>query len=295
MNLQSILNTPTLSSKAYSFLFSGPNTSDKVQAAKQLVKALLSSDAHPNLLWLDSKQKISVDEVRAIQAIASKTTYDNLPCVVVIESVEHLSLSAANALLKTIEEPVHQCYFILTTACATSVLATIRSRCITIKFGHAVLDASSPDGEQLCYLAERMDMPVDALVSHQALAFYNELLVAVQAYKTRPQATYKFIDNNFNKDTNKWPIFKVLIRHVVTQLVKAVNGHDLESPIPNEVRLLQDIAVGHTTQSLAELYTLACKLVYNTDKLNLSAAQVVLVLVCKVGRIVIPEVRRPAL
>src|SRR5205814_8529058 len=51
-----------------------------------------------------------------------------------VEDAEYMNESASNALLKTLEEPEPTSHLILTTTNPTALLATIRSRCQTIRF-----------------------------------------------------------------------------------------------------------------------------------------------------------------
>ena len=53
----------------------------------------------------------------------------------IVRRAEELSLAAANALLKTLEEPGPRTHFILLSAVADSLLPTIRSRTQRVRFG----------------------------------------------------------------------------------------------------------------------------------------------------------------
>ena len=54
--------------------------------------------------------------------------------VVLIEEAQTLNVQAANTLLKSLEEPPDQTFFILTSPSSQGVLSTIRSRCQTLRF-----------------------------------------------------------------------------------------------------------------------------------------------------------------
>lgn len=74
-----------------------------------------------------------VDVVRKLSAW-SHVTPAGPAKVAIIENVERLGESATNALLKTLEEPAHGVYFVLTTRRKGAVLATIRSRARAYEF-----------------------------------------------------------------------------------------------------------------------------------------------------------------
>lgn len=90
-------------------------------------------------------QDISIDQVRTlILARAAYRPHEGKAKVFIVRRAEELSVSAANALLKTLEEPGQDTYFILLTSQAASLLPTIRSRTLRLRFGalpDAVLQA----------------------------------------------------------------------------------------------------------------------------------------------------------
>ena len=72
---------------------------------------------------------IGIPEVREVLHQVSLKPYEGSRIVVIFDGVESLSDEAANALLKTLEEPPDQVTFLLLTSNEDSLLATIRSRC----------------------------------------------------------------------------------------------------------------------------------------------------------------------
>lgn len=72
---------------------------------------------------------IRVDEVRAAIAFAATTTSRGSCKVVVLHPAERMNDIAANALLKTLEEPPGRARFVLSTGDAAALLPTVRSRC----------------------------------------------------------------------------------------------------------------------------------------------------------------------
>ena len=70
-----------------------------------------------------------MDQVRAINEIVAQHAQQNGNKLVYIQGAERLTEAAANALLKTLEEPRPNTYFLLQTEPSSSLLATIYSRC----------------------------------------------------------------------------------------------------------------------------------------------------------------------
>lgn len=94
----------------------------------------LKADTHPSLLRIspevDNKGKLSqfikIDQIRALMPFVQQTGKGWR--VIIIEPAENLNLAAANALLKTLEEPGEQVTLILVSDQPLQLPATIRSR-----------------------------------------------------------------------------------------------------------------------------------------------------------------------
>ncbi|MFA5958381.1 DNA polymerase III subunit delta' [Hyphomicrobium sp.] len=97
--------------------------------------------SHPSLFVIrrpyDPKTKrfsqiIPVDEVRKLKGFLALSAGDEGRRVVIVDSADDLNLNAANALLKSLEEPPGRTIFLLITSAPGRLLATIRSRCRVI-------------------------------------------------------------------------------------------------------------------------------------------------------------------
>ena len=73
--------------------------------------------------------EILVGQARQVRSLVYETALSAAGRVVIFYGAHHMNPSAANALLKVLEEPPAGVLFILTAPSAAAVLATIRSRC----------------------------------------------------------------------------------------------------------------------------------------------------------------------
>jgi DNA polymerase-3 subunit delta' len=81
-------------------------------------------------------QEISVDQIRRlVLERASFPPHEGRARVFIVRRAHELSLSAANALLKTLEEPLDKTYFVLVTDRGNELLPTILSRTQVVRFG----------------------------------------------------------------------------------------------------------------------------------------------------------------
>tara|TARA_X000000950_G_scaffold216942_1_gene261066 strand:- start:319 stop:1251 length:933 start_codon:yes stop_codon:yes gene_type:complete len=97
---------------------------------------LISNNTHPNLLLIDSidKKFIEISKIREIFNFTSKTSFSNKKRIVLIDNVEKMSINASNALLKILEEPSTNLFFILIHSSHKKIKSTINSRCIKFNF-----------------------------------------------------------------------------------------------------------------------------------------------------------------
>jgi DNA polymerase III subunit delta' len=89
-------------------------------------------DRHPDLHWLhpeEDKETISVEQVREVIEALTLTAHRGGAKIVIVETAEAMTTPAANALLKTLEEPSRGSYLFLLTHQPGRLAATIRSRC----------------------------------------------------------------------------------------------------------------------------------------------------------------------
>lgn len=93
-----------------------------------LLKSGNNPDFYPLVPPVDKKQ-VSAQDVREVLEFLATTTHLGRYKIVLIPSVELLSISSANALLKILEEPPEYAIFILYTTNVSGMLATLRSRC----------------------------------------------------------------------------------------------------------------------------------------------------------------------
>ncbi|MFT4861358.1 MAG: DNA polymerase-3 subunit delta' [Pseudohongiellaceae bacterium] len=81
----------------------------------------------------DDSREIKIAQIRKVTGFIAKSSHGNKGKVVIVDSAHCLNNAAANALLKTLEEPSQTTYLFLVTSLPGALSATIRSRCQRIK------------------------------------------------------------------------------------------------------------------------------------------------------------------
>ncbi|MHB2265073.1 DNA polymerase III subunit delta' [Aliihoeflea sp. PC F10.4] len=131
---------------AYHILFNpdaskAPAALTDVDTASTLFR-LMAQGAHPSLLHLTRpaaergtgfKSAVTVDEIRRVGRFLSMTSHDGGYRVVIVDAADDMNRNAANALLKSLEEPPPRTLFLLIVHSVGRMLPTIRSRCQLVK------------------------------------------------------------------------------------------------------------------------------------------------------------------
>jgi len=127
------------------------------------IARLIASGAHSDFIWLERlinektdkrARNISVDQVRAMSTKFSLAPSHSPRRIVVIDAIDDLERAAANALLKSLEEPPSGTIFFLISHMPGRLLPTIRSRCRVLRFAplsdadmRVVLRAELPEAD----------------------------------------------------------------------------------------------------------------------------------------------------
>lgn len=130
----------------HALLISGPRGWGGEQVANALALDLMHLEsgrdaravAHPDLRWLQPEDGvIKVDAIREIVEFLVQTPQAAGRKIAVVEDADRMNLNAANALLKSLEEPPRDSFIALTTSAPEQLLPTVRSRCQRIRLRRA--------------------------------------------------------------------------------------------------------------------------------------------------------------
>ncbi len=139
---------------AHAYLLVGPQGTGKTQTAMSLAQLVncenaahqpcgecpscrkIDSGNHPDVhvIGNDERDSIKIEDIRFLLGRAQLMAYEGKTKVFIIRNIELMTLEAANALLKTLEEPAPNTLMVLTTSVPEDSLDTIKSRCHVVKF-----------------------------------------------------------------------------------------------------------------------------------------------------------------
>tara|TARA_B100000787_G_scaffold50_1_gene41 strand:+ start:214 stop:1152 length:939 start_codon:yes stop_codon:yes gene_type:complete len=130
---------------------------------------LIQNNTHPNFFLidlLDDKKNIDVAQIRQMITYTNKSTFNNMPRFILINNIENLNKNSVNALLKVIEEPNENVFFILINNSEKNILPTLKSRCLTFKVNFTFNESINVSNLIL-------DTNILDLINHDLINYYN--------------------------------------------------------------------------------------------------------------------------
>ena len=171
----------------------------------------LQAEQHPDHFELDLVDKarfITVDDVRRLNAWLSQTAHGGRCQTVIIRQADRLNRAAANALLKTLEEPPGESYIILLDHQRSLLPATIVSRLCVIDCHQVdqqlVLDYLSDHdvaNPKLLY-GLRHGAPLSVIDTDETLACRDKLLQSLQMVKDQSIDVILLTERMLKNDVN---------------------------------------------------------------------------------------------
>ena len=142
----------------HAYLFTGPNQIGKTTLARAFAQALnceaatvdqrpcgqcracqlIAADRHPDVRLVTGevsargKLTLKIEQIRSLQHDLNLAPYEGRWKVAILKQFDAANPSAANAFLKTLEEPPRQVILLLTASESEALLPTISSRCRTM-------------------------------------------------------------------------------------------------------------------------------------------------------------------
>ena len=172
----------------------GEDSARRCESCRRAIAGL-----HPDLTVVEPQGvQIRIDAVREALVFGAGKPYESSRRVAIVSRAEMLGPEAANALLKTLEEPGKHFHWILTTTRAEALLSTVRSRCVAVPLpsqsrGDRIESWSSRgfspgDSAELAGI-EVEDARRGAEVLEDHRAWRDDILAALEAGVTRRAAT----------------------------------------------------------------------------------------------------------
>jgi DNA polymerase-3 subunit delta' len=217
---------------------------------------LLQNKSHPNFYLIDlieEKKSIDIGQIREMITYTNKSSFNNLPRFILIDNIENLNKNSINALLKIVEEPNENIFFILIHNNEKKILPTLKSRCLTFKINFT-FDQSLAVSNLL------YGKDILKIINYDLISYYNT-----------PGEFTKLINFSEEKNINlKDSPLKVLL-HILID-----NGYYKKNPFVKkllinfiELFFLKEYKISRKKKSLFNFYHNFIAKIHNTEKFNL--------------------------
>ena len=216
---------------SHAYLFCGGRGTGKTTVARIFARDIGCNPE--DIIEIDAASNRGIDEIRELRDAVRTSPFSSPYKVYIVDEAHMLTKEAANALLKTLEEPPPHVIFILATTDPEKLPATIVSRCQKVIFG-------SPDlvtlADRLTYVAkeEGVVLPQDAalLIARHGKGSYRDALGVLE----------QILTTNTNTKTIKLEDVMVSLgapdKSLLIQLLSAFCVHD-EQAIVQAINSLQ--------------------------------------------------------
>ncbi|MFV0559859.1 MAG: DNA polymerase III subunit delta' [Enterococcus sp.] len=237
----------------------------------------IARNEHPDVLVIEPEgQTIKVDQIRNLQSEFNRSGYESKKKVFLIKEAEKMNSSAANSLLKFLEEPPGDFLAILETDAIGRILPTIQSRCQLMYFQDLSREKliekleengiSKETAELLTFLTNSLTKAVEISENE----WFNEAKDSVKQWytyikKQDPQAfiyVQKKLIKVFKEKSQQFQAFTILLYHFQNGLHESLKEHRAEQveQLNRQIELLlaaeQKLRSNVSFQSVAEQFSL---------------------------------------
>lgn len=243
----------------HAILLYGQRGSGKFDFAKNLVMEILEckNDFHPDLMIVEKeegKRDISVEKIRKISEFLNQTSAISKSKFIIINTANDLNKSSSNAILKMLEEPHPNNFFILIASSLQTILPTIRSRCNIIKmpeiskqkFMEEIINNPSISAANWQFLSEICDNSLSVAVNNGAdlSHLYETFLFSASSKKISDDLIKKLSDKNFS-----FEIFQRIFEFFFSRLFK-FSSNSLDEFFFNEKEVFTNICAKFSTRKI---------------------------------------------
>ena len=217
---------------------------------------LLNNGSHSNFYSVDllnEKKNIDVNQIREMINHTNKSTFNNMPRFVLIDNVENLNKNSVNALLKIIEEPNDNTFFILINNSEKFILPTLKSRCLTFNINFTF-------NQSMSISSQILNINIFDLINFDLISYYNtpgEIFNLIN-FANEKKINLKdlslneilnlFINNNYYKKN-------IFVKRLLFNFI--------------ELFFLKEYILSDTKNSLLSFYQNFINKIHNAEKFNL--------------------------
>jgi len=235
-----------------------PNTDDCCDQCSSCKK--FQAGIHPDLIIIEpAGEMIKIGQLRDLQARLRFRPWEGKARICILEAAESMNEEAANAFLKTLEEPPADTYFFLITSRPHMLLPTILSRCQWVKFqsltneiiARLLIEKHSFTQDKAFFLAALGEGSVSRALAFSQRLEFSKRLEWLKMLDTLPIKSFKEI-SAFSEEIARneqindlLELWKIWVRDLALYKIRAEKkenvkltliNHDLEEQIGQEAQ-----------------------------------------------------------
>ena len=217
---------------------------------------LVQNNTHPNFYLVDllnDKKNIDISQIRNVISYTNKSSFNVMPRLILIDNIETLNRNSVNALLKIIEEPNQNVYFILINNNEKFILPTLKSRCLTFKIN---------------FTFEQSMLVSNQILNRNLLDLINYELIN---YYTTPGEIIDLINFSNKKNINLKDCTLINLLNLLIDNGYYKKNEFVKKILFNYIELyfLKEYKVRNTKKKLLNFYHNFINKIHNTEKFNL--------------------------
>lgn len=202
---------------------------------------LIYNNSHLNVRYIEKffdpkknkfKNYINIEQIRTLDNFINQSSLDNLPKFIIIDSADDLNKSSYNALLKNLEEPKSNTFFILISHQLSSLPPTLRSRCVKFylkklnfkQFNEIIkFDNKVDDEDQILFLYNLTNgspgIAID-IISNKINDTYKKIFDILNINKSLSKEVINLVNLVSNYDNDQFKIFLMILRYILMRMIK---------------------------------------------------------------------------
>ena len=148
------------------------------------------NNIHPNIIYLSGSdfKNVKIEDIRNLKSKIFQTSISEKPRFIILDDIELFNVNSLNALLKIIEEPSKNNYFILINNKSRPLLETIKSRCLEIKIILNEKKRLNIIGSLIKKFG--INYTLDPVTSHLSPGYFIKFNYFFDQYKINPNKDY---------------------------------------------------------------------------------------------------------
>ena len=161
---------------------------------------LILQNSHPNFFLIDNfnnKQIIDIAQIREMIVYTNHTSYQKKIKFILVNNSEYLNKHSVNALLKVVEEPSIDTFFIFIQDSSRNMISTLKSRCVEFKISFT----NEEKKKIFMMLLSQHDLKIDTRFIEKFTSYYDSPGTLLNIVK---------IIEDFNAEESKFSLIDII-------------------------------------------------------------------------------------